>query len=132
MFADADGKKCHAARASAYASARLATRTGRNLRKMRTAARHRACFTLSKGRPLRRRHTRPLAAKYTNPRRHSMLRWALIFFVIALVAALFGFGGIAGLAADVAQILFFGFLLLAAVVLVLGLAGGRGVARRWF
>jgi uncharacterized membrane protein YtjA (UPF0391 family) len=61
-----------------------------------------------------------------------MLRWALIFFVIALVAALFGFGGIAGLAADVAQILFFGFLILAAVVLVLGLAGGRGVARRWF
>jgi uncharacterized membrane protein YtjA (UPF0391 family) len=61
-----------------------------------------------------------------------MLRWALIFFVIALISALFCFGGIAGIAADVAQILFFGFLILAAIVLVMGLAGGRGVARRWY
>jgi uncharacterized membrane protein YtjA (UPF0391 family) len=63
----------------------------------------------------------------------SMLRWALIFFVVALIAALFGFGGIAGVAADIAQILFFGFLILAAVVLVMALAGGRGMpTRRWF
>jgi uncharacterized membrane protein YtjA (UPF0391 family) len=47
-----------------------------------------------------------------------MLHWALIFFVLALVAALFGFGGIAAGAASFAKILFVGFLILAAVALV--------------
>lgn len=53
-----------------------------------------------------------------------MLRWALIFFVVALVAALFGFGGIAGAATGIAKILFFGFLIVAAIALVMSLAGG--------
>jgi uncharacterized membrane protein YtjA (UPF0391 family) len=47
-----------------------------------------------------------------------MLKWALIFFVLALVAALFGFGGIAASAAGIGKILFVGFLILAAVALV--------------
>lgn len=51
-----------------------------------------------------------------------MLRWALIFFVIALIAALFGFGNIAAAAASIAKIIFFVFLLLFVVALVLGLA----------
>ena len=42
-----------------------------------------------------------------------MLYWALMFFVIALVAALFGFGGIASGAAWIAKVLFVGFLVLA-------------------
>ena len=50
-----------------------------------------------------------------------MLRYAIIFFVIALVAALFGFGGIAASAAGIAQLLFYGFLLLAVIGLVVGL-----------
>lgn len=50
-----------------------------------------------------------------------MLRYAIIFFVIALVAALFGFGGIAASAAGIAQILFYGFLILAVVSLVVSL-----------
>lgn len=54
-----------------------------------------------------------------------MLRWALAFLVIALVAALFGFGGIAAFAVDVAQILFFVFLAVFVVFLLLGLAQGR-------
>jgi uncharacterized membrane protein YtjA (UPF0391 family) len=41
-----------------------------------------------------------------------MLRWALAFFIIALVAAIFGFGGIALAAAGIAKILFFLFLVL--------------------
>lgn len=41
-----------------------------------------------------------------------MIRWILIFLVLALVAALFGFGGIAAAAVDIAQILFFIFLAL--------------------
>ena len=53
-----------------------------------------------------------------------MLSWALLFFVIAIVAAVFGFGGIAGSAAGIAQLLFFGFLILAVVVLITG-RGGR-------
>ncbi len=49
-----------------------------------------------------------------------MLRWALIFLVVALVAALFGFGGIVAAAVDIARILFFIFLVLFLVSLVTG------------
>jgi uncharacterized membrane protein YtjA (UPF0391 family) len=58
---------------------------------------------------------------------HIMLRWALIFFIVAIVAALFGFGGIAAGAASIAKILFFGFLVVAAIMLLMGLSGRRGV-----
>ena len=51
-----------------------------------------------------------------------MLRWAVIFFIIAIVAAVFGFGGIAGAATGIAQILFCGFRLLFLASLVLRLA----------
>lgn len=51
-----------------------------------------------------------------------MLNWALAFFILALVAALLGFGGIASMAAGVAQILFYLFLIVFLVTLVFGLA----------
>lgn len=51
-----------------------------------------------------------------------MLRWAIIFAVVALIASLLGFGGVAGLSADFAKIL----LLIGAVILVLGFLFGRG------
>jgi uncharacterized membrane protein YtjA (UPF0391 family) len=50
-----------------------------------------------------------------------MLRWALAFFVIAIIAAVFGFGGIAVAAAGIAKILFFIFLVLFLVALLSGL-----------
>lgn len=50
-----------------------------------------------------------------------MLRYAVIFFVIALIAALFGFGGIAAGATEIAKILFFVFIVLFIVSLVAGL-----------
>ncbi len=50
-----------------------------------------------------------------------MLRYAAVFLVIALVAALFGFTGIAAGAVEIAKILFFVFLLLFVVSLVMGL-----------
>lgn len=50
-----------------------------------------------------------------------MLRYAAVFLVIALVAALFGFTGIAAGAVEIAKILFFVFLLLFVVSLVIGL-----------
>ncbi len=49
-----------------------------------------------------------------------MLYYAALFFVIALVAALFGFGGIAAGAAEIAKVLFFIFLVLFVVSLIAG------------
>jgi uncharacterized membrane protein YtjA (UPF0391 family) len=49
-----------------------------------------------------------------------MLKWAAIFFVIAIVAAIFGFGGIVDAAATVAKVLFFIFLILFVVSLIFG------------
>lgn len=56
-----------------------------------------------------------------------MLGWALAFFLFALVAALFGFGGIAGLSLGIAKILFFIFLIVFLFSLILGLS--RRVSR---
>ena len=53
-----------------------------------------------------------------------MLRLALFFLVISLVAALFGFGGISAAAADVARILFFVAIVIFLVLLVAGLMAG--------
>ena len=47
-----------------------------------------------------------------------MLHYAVVFFVIALIAALFGFGGIAAGAVGIAKILFFVFLALAIISFV--------------
>ncbi|MEQ9558231.1 MAG: DUF1328 domain-containing protein [Rhodospirillales bacterium] len=55
-----------------------------------------------------------------------MLRWAVIFLVVALVAALFGFGGIAAAAVDIARLLFFVFIVLFVLALIAHLITGRG------
>lgn len=49
-----------------------------------------------------------------------MLRWAAIFFIIAIVAALFGFTGIAQGAESIAKILFFIFALLFVIAIIGG------------
>ena len=49
-----------------------------------------------------------------------MLYWALMFFIFALVAALFGFGSIAASAAWIAKVLFVVFLVLFVVSLLTG------------
>jgi uncharacterized membrane protein YtjA (UPF0391 family) len=54
-----------------------------------------------------------------------MLRYAAVFLVIALVAALLGFTGIAAGAVEIAKILFFVFLLLFVVSLIVGLMRRR-------
>ena len=58
-----------------------------------------------------------------------MLYWAAVFFIIAIIAAIFGFGGIAGGAATIAQVLFFAFVVLFLVSLIAGLIGGRRVTQ---
>jgi uncharacterized membrane protein YtjA (UPF0391 family) len=49
-----------------------------------------------------------------------MLRWAVIFFVIALVAGFLGFWGLESSAAGIAKILFFAFLIMALVSFLFG------------
>ncbi len=49
-----------------------------------------------------------------------MLYYAALFFVIALIAAVFGFGGIAAGAVEIAKILFFVFLAITVITLVIG------------
>jgi uncharacterized membrane protein YtjA (UPF0391 family) len=49
-----------------------------------------------------------------------MLRWSVIFFIIAIIAALFGFGGIAEGAAEIAKVLFFIFLVLFVITILFG------------
>jgi uncharacterized membrane protein YtjA (UPF0391 family) len=49
-----------------------------------------------------------------------MLYYAAVFFVVAIIAAVFGFGGIAAGAVEIAKILFFVFLVLFVVSLLFG------------
>jgi len=56
-----------------------------------------------------------------------MLRLALFFLVVSLIAALFGFTGISVAAAGIARLLFFAFLILFIIFLVLALLAGRTV-----
>lgn len=55
-----------------------------------------------------------------------MLRWALVFLIVALIAAFLGFGGIAGVSMDIGKILFFVFLVLFVISLSGGAFAGRG------
>jgi uncharacterized membrane protein YtjA (UPF0391 family) len=56
-----------------------------------------------------------------------MLHYAVVFFLIALVAAIFGFGGIAVGAAEIAKILFVIFLVLFVGSLIVGLVNRRNL-----
>lgn len=58
-----------------------------------------------------------------------MLYWAAVFLIIALIAAVLGFGGIAASAAGIAKILFFVFLVLFAATLLGQLFRGGGSHR---
>ena len=54
-----------------------------------------------------------------------MIGWAITFLVVALVAALLGFGGIAGTALEAAKIVFFVAIALFLISAVLGAVRGR-------
>lgn len=56
-----------------------------------------------------------------------MLRWALIFLVISLIAALFGFTGISVAAAGIAKVLFFLFIVITVILFALVIAAGRAI-----
>lgn len=57
-----------------------------------------------------------------------MLKWALIFLVIGLIAGLLGFTGIAGTSIAIAKTLFFIFMVIFLVLLIAGLVAGRRIA----
>jgi uncharacterized membrane protein YtjA (UPF0391 family) len=54
-----------------------------------------------------------------------MLQWALTFLIVAIIAGVLGFGGVAIISVDIARILFFVFLILFAASLIAGLLRGR-------
>lgn len=56
-----------------------------------------------------------------------MLRWALIFLVIGLVAGVFGFTDIAGASFVIAKLIFFVFMVIFLVLLIAGLTIARRV-----
>lgn len=57
-----------------------------------------------------------------------MLRWALAFFIVAIIAAIFGFGGIVNSLVSIGIVLFWVFLALFVISLIAGLVTG-GTAR---
>lgn len=57
----------------------------------------------------------------------TLLKWAIVFLVISLVAALFGFTGIAQGSADIAKVLFFIFLAVCVVLFLLGMTVYKSV-----
>lgn len=54
-----------------------------------------------------------------------MLSWALTFFVLAIVAAIFGFGGLAGTLASIAKFLAILFVALFVITLIANMISGR-------
>ena len=57
----------------------------------------------------------------------AMLKWALIFFVISLIAGALGFTGVSAATGRIPKILFFIFLAIFVVFLVLGLLAGEAL-----
>jgi uncharacterized membrane protein YtjA (UPF0391 family) len=56
-----------------------------------------------------------------------MLKWAVVFLLIAIVAGIFGFTGVEEASASIAKILFGIFMVLFVGAVVIGLAIGRGL-----
>jgi uncharacterized membrane protein YtjA (UPF0391 family) len=76
---------------------------------------------------VRRRGDLGLSRYFTNEGDIIMLRWAIIFAILALIAGVFGFGNLAGDFSYIARVLLFVFLVLFVVSLIFG-RGGRVVA----
>src|SRR5215470_6948316 len=64
-------------------------------------------------------------ARLGSRRSVAMLSWALTFLIVALIAAVLGFGGIAGFAVEIAKIIFFVAIILFLISAVVGLVRGR-------
>jgi uncharacterized membrane protein YtjA (UPF0391 family) len=79
----------------------------------------------------------PIADYFSNPRiaqmpsfeteESVMLSWVVTFLVVALIAGVLGFGGIAGVSIEIAKTIFFIAVVLFLISAVIGLARGRRV-----
>jgi uncharacterized membrane protein YtjA (UPF0391 family) len=65
------------------------------------------------------------SSRSTDYEEDDMIGWAITFLLIALVAAVLGFGGIAGVAIELAKIVFFVAIILFVIAAVVGVARGR-------
>ncbi|MGI8526209.1 MAG: DUF1328 domain-containing protein, partial [Pseudolabrys sp.] len=54
-----------------------------------------------------------------------MIGWAITFLFVALVAAVLGFGGIAGVAIEAAKLVFFGVIVLFLISVIFAMVRGR-------
>jgi uncharacterized membrane protein YtjA (UPF0391 family) len=61
------------------------------------------------------------AAGRLEDRAVTLLKWALIFLVVSIIAGILGFTGISAASADIARILFYIFIVIFLVLLILGL-----------
>lgn len=57
----------------------------------------------------------------------SLLKWALILFIISLIAGGLGFSGVSQATGGIARILFFIFIVLFVILLIAGLTVGKAV-----
>lgn len=57
-----------------------------------------------------------------------MFGWAITFLIVALIAAILGFGGVAAFAVDAAKIVFFVAVVLFVISAIVGLVRGRRTA----
>jgi uncharacterized membrane protein YtjA (UPF0391 family) len=67
--------------------------------------------------------SRSADAIYQREGGENMLGWAITFLIIAIIAAVFGFGGIAAASAGIAKLLFFVFLVMCVIFFLLGWRG---------
>lgn len=56
-----------------------------------------------------------------------MLKWALIFFVISVIAGAFGFTNVSAATGGIARILFFVFVVIFVIFLILGIMAGEAL-----
>jgi uncharacterized membrane protein YtjA (UPF0391 family) len=63
----------------------------------------------------------------TQTRGHVMLSWVVTFLIVALIAGILGFGGVAGASIEIAKIIFFIAVVLFVVSAVVGVARGRRI-----
>jgi len=61
------------------------------------------------------------------PEVHVMLGWVVTFLIVALIAGILGFGGVAGASIEIAKIIFFIAVVLFVVSAVVGVARGRRI-----
>jgi uncharacterized membrane protein YtjA (UPF0391 family) len=65
-------------------------------------------------------------ARATANRGRAMLSWVVTFLIVALIAGILGFGGIAGASVEIAKAIFFIAVILFLISAVVGLVRGRG------